>query len=159
MLSTTINMHRDILIKIKEAAIRLDKSQRDIIVLLLMRIMRDHCKIMNEFTAVKYQPNDIREKWHCFHIKFKHDEYEYFIDLRKVCKCSVSLCIAIAVERYIDELTQKIKIGVDNYTRFSNYVLRHKVIEGVYCWYLYWGFPEKYLKRINIKKNRTKNKK
>ena len=149
MLATTVNLHRDVLARITKVAIRTNKSRRDIIVMLLMRLMRDHHAIYRGFTTVKYQQDDGRNKWHCFHIRFRHDEYEYFTDLRKLCKCSVSLCIALAVDRYLDELTIKFKKKiVDKYQRLCNYVLRREIIEGVICLHLYWGYPGKHMKKL-----------
>ncbi len=148
MLATTFNVHCDILAKITGAAVRLNKTRRDIIVFLLMRIMEDHDGLIRGFTTVKYQHDDERISWHCFHIRLKHDEYEYFVDLRKVCKCSISLLIAIAVDRYIDELAKCIKKVVDNYPLFSNYVSHLEVIDGIFCLHFFWGFPEAYLKTL-----------
>ena len=148
MLATTVNLHRDVLARITKVAIRKNKSRRDIIVMLLMRLMRDRHMAPRGFTTVKYQPDDDRKNWRCFHIRFRHDEYEYFTDLRKFIKCSVSLCIALAVDRYLDELTCKFKKKfVDKYMRFCNYVLRREIIEGIICWNLYWGFPGEHIKK------------
>ena len=152
MLSTTINIKKEIFIKITKTAIFLKKSRCEIITLLLMRVMRDHQKIMNEFVTVKYQPDADKKKWHCFHIRFKHDEYEFFIDLRKVCKCSVSLLVAIAVDRYIDELIKNFQKGVDNNTLFSNYIFRRIIVEGIYCWHFYWGYPTEHIKTLRLQK-------
>ena len=150
MLATTLNVHRDVFGKIAEVADRHKKSLREIIVLLLMRIMYDHVSLMRGFTTVKYQPDDDRENWHCFHIRLKHDEYEYFIDLRKICKRSISSLIAIAIDRYFDELTSAPIKVVDNYTQFNNYVLRREVVDGIITWLLYWGYPERHLRTLRL---------
>ncbi len=147
MASTSINMHRNVFQIITDTAERLGKSRRDIVVYLLMRIMRDHDDLRGEFKMVRYQKKDKKENWHCFKIRFKQDEYEFFIDLRKVCKCSVSLLVARAVERYVEELINK-KAGkkiVGNYVLFKHYTLRRVIVEGIICWQLYWGFPKKHL--------------
>lgn len=148
MLATTFNIHSNILQKITEAANRLNTSQRDIIVLLLMKIMADHDRLIRGTSMVKYQHDDEGKKWHCFHIRLKNDEYEYFIDLRKVCKCSISLLIAIAVERYFEELMVCTKKHVDNYQLFNSYVFRRVVMDGIISWHMYWGYPEKELKAL-----------
>ena len=150
MLATTLNVHHDVLAKITEIAVRHEKTLREIIVLLLKRIMDDHVGLMRGFTTVRYQSDDDRKNWHCFHIRFKHDEYEYFNDLRKVCKRSISLLISIAIDRYYDELTSAPINVVDNYTQFNNYVLRREVVGGIITWLLYWGYPERHLRTLRL---------
>ena len=154
MVATTFNVHVDTFEKIISIAGHLEKSQRDIIMMLLMRIMNDHNEWMGGFTAVKYQPDEDPEKWNCFHFRFKPDEYEFCVDLRKLCKCSVSLLIALAAERYYEELLDIRENFVDKYPKFSDYVLHCELIDDVICWHLYWGYPEKHLKNLLPIENR-----
>jgi hypothetical protein len=150
MAMTTLNLHKKIMKEVNETAIRFGKSRRDIIVLLLMGIMRNHEKVLGGFTSVKYQPDDDSKNWHCFHINFKPDEYEYFNDLRKVCKCSVSLLVALAADLYIDEMVKRPKKNIDSYLYYQNYVIRRDKVDGIYCWHLYWGFPKKHLNSLRL---------
>ena len=119
-----------------------------------MRLMRDldHAKGDFDFTTVKYQSDDMPENWHCFHVRFKPDEYEFFIDLGKVCKCSVSLLVALAVDRYTDELIKEkaVKKDVDNYILFKHYLLNKVIVDGIICWQMYWGIPINHLKTQRI---------
>ena len=148
MLATTLNMHCDILEQITKASKELGKSRRYIIILLLKRIMRDHQGLMRGFTTIKYQPDDDRENWHCFHIRFKQDEYEFFSDLRKFCKYSVSFLVAMAVDKHLDQILADKIDNVDNYANFNNYVLHQEIIGGIISTYLFWGYPEEHLKTI-----------
>ena len=147
---TTLNIHPEIFKKISGAADKLQKSRRALIVSLLMRLMKDNNRFMGGFKTVKYQPDNKIGKWHCYHISFKQDEYEFFLDLRKLCKCSVSFLLAIAVDCYLDECSQKIKKNMDKYPIFNNYVLRQDVLNGIICWHTYWGFPKRHLQTIRI---------
>ncbi len=100
---------------------------------------------------VKYQPDDVKKNWHCFHIRFREDEYEFFTDLRNVCKYSVSYLLAKAVALYLDEIGDiDGEKSVDNYRLFRNYVLHHEVVEGIISLHSYWGYPEKHLKTLNL---------
>ena len=150
MLVTTLNIHTDVFFKLTQASIILKKSRRDIIVILLMRIMRDIHKFRRGFATVKYQPDDLKEKWHCFPIKFKFDENEFWTDLRKVSKYSVSYLLAIAVDNYLDELMLGNKKNIYNYIYFKNYVLYREVIDGIICWQSYWGFPLEHLRTLRL---------
>jgi hypothetical protein len=150
MIETTINIHHDNFAKISDASMRTGKSHRNIIVALLMLIMADCGAFQREFTAVKYQEDDPAGEWHHFHIKYRVDENEFVTDLRKFCKFSVSLFLAIAVQKYITLLigdTKKSKI-MNNYPRFCNYVLHRELIDGVISWHSYWGFPHEHLKTL-----------
>lgn len=152
MTNTTINIRLDILEKITDAAEKLNTSRRAIIVKLLLRSMNDIHKFHRGFTTVKYQPDEEKEKWHCFSIRFKPDEIEFWCDLRKIGKYSISYLVAIAVEKYLDEIIKKFVKVAYNYARHSNYVLYREVVEGVICWQCYWGLPMERLKTLNIEK-------
>ena len=100
---------------------------------------------------MKYQPDDVKKNWHCFHIRFREDENEFMVDLRKVCKFSVSYLLAKAVDLYLDKLWEEdVEKSVDNYRPFNNYVLHHEVVEGIISLHLYWGYPEKHLKTLRL---------
>ncbi len=150
MAVTMLNIHNELYGQITKIALQHNKPRREIIVRLLMRVMGDHLKLMGGISAVKYQPDDDEQNWHPFHIALKPDEYEFFIDLRKVCKCSVSLLLAIAVRRYGHELTKSNEKIIDNYPYFQNYVLRRNVVDGIYCWHFYWGLPKTHLCSLKL---------
>jgi hypothetical protein len=141
MIATTINMHLDTLYVIAGVASKLKTTKRDIVVRLLMRIMQDIVMYPVRFSAVRYQADDRKRRWHCFSIKFRPDENEFFTDLRKLCKCSVSCLVAIAAEKYLDEILAASGKKVHNKVRFSNYVIRRIFAGGLICWQLYWGYP------------------
>lgn len=80
------------------------------------------------------------------HLRLRCDEYEFFIDMRKVCKMSVSFLVAYAVEHFLDELMQKLIMNPDNY-RYHNYAMTKVYAGDVICWILYWGIPKKLIKK------------
>jgi hypothetical protein len=87
---------------------------------------------------VKYQERQRPEEWLTFHLQVREDEYEYLLDLRKLCKMSVSLLLAYAVRKYLGRVLET--IGTDNY-QFKNYLIIRDIFNGVICWRLFWGFP------------------
>jgi hypothetical protein len=143
MIATTINIHISTMTALSRAAIKLNVTRREIIVRLLMRVMRDCDDYRREFSTVRYQSDDRERRWHCFSIKFKNDENEFFTDLRKLCKCSISLLVAIAVKRYLKQMIVEIEKGVHKYAPFRYYLLQQVVVNGIICWQLYWGNPRK----------------
>ena len=63
------------------------------------------------------------------------EECEYFLDLRKLLKLSVSLILVYAVEKFLDKLLKK--NSTDN-NRFRNYVFIKDVIDDIICWKFIW---------------------
>jgi hypothetical protein len=143
MFASSINMHQDTLARLSYAAVKLNTSRREVIVRLLMRVMRDIDAFRRGPGTVCYQPDDREGRWHCFAVKFKTDENEFFADLRKLCKCSVSFLVAIAVEKYLDDMLEENRKGIYDYTGFSGYQILKELSCGILCWRHYWGNPGK----------------
>ena len=104
-------------------------------------------KLFGYYSQIRYQKNDRDETWHKFHICFNTYQYEYCLDMRKLYKMSISFILAYAIENYLNELCDlltccKDKKYTDNYL-YKNYILTNNTIDGVICWQLYWGFPQK----------------
>ncbi len=137
-METTLNIHTDIFEKIDHAATASRISRSDIIVLLLKKVM-DNIKNPDGLgRMVQYQKKSRPEEWRTFHVSLRMDDYEYFLDLRKLLKMSVSLILAYAVKRYLKQLMKK--IDTDNY-QYKHYILAKIVIDGIICWKLIWGYP------------------
>jgi hypothetical protein len=140
MLRTSINMRHDVFLKIGLAAVRLGRTRREVVLMLLSRIMRDIDRFQGGFTLVKYQPRDPMKKWHCVPISLRKNENEFVTDFRKLGKCSVSYLVAIATERYLEEL-QNDGDNRHNYAEFIHYAIGQRLEGGIICWELYWGDP------------------
>jgi len=138
-LTTSINMHCKTRYSVIRAARILDMSQRDVVVLLLKRAMRDIDATQGGFSTVKYQQHRPREEWHCFCIQYHQDEYEFFNDLRRLCKRSVSRLLAIAVKKYLDELLGFSRKSIINYLGYLGYSVGKSIVKGIICWHFYWG--------------------
>ena len=95
--------------------------------------------------SIKYQKSDAKVNWHKFHILLDADEYEFFLDLRKFFKRSVSAIVSYAVKKYYKEMI-KFK-NTDNYL-FKNYVIIKKIIDSVVTWKICWGYTEKMMEAI-----------
>lgn len=137
-METTLYIHRAILEKITYAAHARRISRSDLIRTLIKIILDKHALYqLNMGKLVRYQEKCNPEEWHRFHIILREDEYEYYLDLRKFLKMSLSCILALAVNRYID--TMHDEYFTDN-NRFINYVIVKKVARSLICWKLYWGY-------------------
>jgi len=108
--------------------------------------MKKHDKFLKIKGPVEYQEKIGADKWHRMHVVLLPHEYEFFCDMRKFCKMSVSLLAAIAIDSFLDEIIEEHvqrdanKKETDNYL-FHCYIIVKEVIKGNICWKLYWGYP------------------
>ena len=145
-IETTVYIKIDILDRLLEASAVTGESKRNIISTLMRRLSEDYEKLAVPWKRIRYQKRDKKNKWKRLHATLLPDEYEFFQDLRKACKSSVSRLVTFAVEKYLDEIVAEFIKGTDNY-RYSNYTISYFKNKGVVCLIHYWGIPEKPLSR------------
>lgn len=116
-------------------------SRIKIISSLLRRLADDKAIIPEPWKRIQYQKRHPKNEWRRFHLYLREDEYEFFLDLRKFFKRSVSCLIAYAIDYYYDDINKIGREPCDNYP-YKNYILSRMVIEKITCWILYWGVPE-----------------
>ncbi|MBP7738700.1 MAG: hypothetical protein KA369_22180 [Spirochaetes bacterium] len=146
-METTLNIHVDIFRLINSAAKARGISRSDLIVTLLKKVMDDIANPSRLGKLVQYQEKSMPCEWRTFHVSLREDDYEYFLDLRKLLKMSVSLILAYAVKKYLKRIMNK--NITDNYL-FKNYVLAKMVIDNIVCWKLIWGYPPDITKFITF---------
>lgn len=137
-MKTTLNVHKDILRMITLAALKQGVSRTDLIIYLLKSVMKDISGPCNFGCLVRYQKRSNPEEWHTFHIKLRIDDYEYFLDLRKLLKMSVSRILATAARRYLQTINKR---HINDNNQFKNYVIIKELIDNSICWKLVWGYP------------------
>ncbi|MCP4134380.1 MAG: hypothetical protein GY754_25630 [bacterium] len=146
IIQTTINFRVPVLDLVNDAAASLGISRSRVIIKLLKMVMNEKDFPVEMGRAVLYQCDDPDpDNWHKFHISFQEDEFEFFLDLRKLMKRSVSAIVAYAVEEYLNiilGLTPEDPGRTDNYL-FRHYVISPSEVHGVISWQLFWGLPEK----------------
>ena len=146
IIETTVYIHKNTLVMLNRGAAVTGRARTFIIKLLMQRLMRDNHKMLQSHSRVKYQARADKEEWHRLHMVMNEYEYEYYLDMRKFFKMSVSYIFAFAVRRYLDEVMNELINGniiTDNY-RFRNYIFIKKIIDDVICWQIYWGVPHKH---------------
>ena len=146
MIETTLNIHIDTLGMINKISSVRKISRNKVIKSLLKKFMSKELNSFSFNKCVKYQDSDSKENWHKFHIILDTDEYEFFIDLRKFFKKSVSAIVAYAVKKYFKDM---IKLNNTDKYLFKNYVIIKETINNVITWKIYWGYPEKMEKILN----------
>ncbi|MBN1496132.1 MAG: hypothetical protein JXA07_05145 [Spirochaetes bacterium] len=142
-IQTTINVNNRVLDKINYASNILKISRTDVIRILLKRFLDDRNKVRICESPVKYQPRDDNVDWSTFHLCLRQDEYELYLDLKKVYKMSVSFIVAYAVKKYLFKIIQLLENATDetitdNYL-FHNYLFCFQETNGVKILKIYWG--------------------
>ena len=138
-IQTTMNIHKNNLSLLTTASYTLEKSRSEIIIMLLKKMMNDNNLQKQNNRSVKYQASEKKVLWHKFHISLKSNDYEFFLDLRKIFKMSVSKILAYAVNKYLDSIINT--TDSDNYTPI-NYIISKNMVDGVIFWQLFWGIPK-----------------
>jgi hypothetical protein len=147
LMETTLNIHTDILEQIAKAAQSNHISRSEMILFLIKKVARDISNPGRIGRLVQYQDKARPEDWRVFHVKVREDMYEYWLDLRKLLKMSVSLILAHAVKRYLDK---PMKVDRTDNNLCKNYIILKEVIDSVIIWKFVWGFPPNLKKLFNI---------
>jgi hypothetical protein len=144
LIKTTLNIEVLSLRLITRAAKRAGVSRSGIIISLLKKVMDDTEAGVKCGKRIRYQKRRDAGEWNICHLVLRPDEYEYFLDLRKLLKMSLSHILARAIKKFLNTKNKMnptpTSILKDNYL-YKNYVLGREVVDGLICWKLIWGFP------------------
>lgn len=144
IIETTIHVHKSTLTVLDKISETNRRSRTFMIKLLMQRMMRDNKKMIKSYSRIKYQKRDCKDNWHRIHLGMSEYEYEYYLDMRKFYKMSVSFILAYAVRKYINEIANELLNGnknTDNYL-YRNYIFLRTTMNKTICWQIYWGIPQ-----------------
>ncbi|MBN1534208.1 MAG: hypothetical protein JXA20_16165 [Spirochaetes bacterium] len=130
-------MSKSTLLKLDSLAQERGNSRSVIITALLKCAMKDTNKFTQYNRRIQYQKRRDKNEWVQIHVYIHTREYEYFLDMRRLFKRSVSLMISIAIDVYSNEI---LKRDPDN-NLFKHHIIIQEQIDGVIYWRIYWGFP------------------
>ena len=142
-IESTLNVHKSIMEKLERGAEISGIPRAFIIQKLMQRLMKDNRNTIKSNSRIKYQQRDVKANWRILHIVVNEYEYEYYLDMRKFYKMSVSFLLACAVRRYLNEIINELfdkNINSDNYF-YRNYTITNKMVHGIVCWQIYWWIP------------------
>jgi len=145
-MESTLNIRADILEQIARAANSNGISRSEMIAHLIQQVTADIADPEHIGRMVRYQGRRRPTEWRVFHVQVREDMYEYWLDLRKLLKMSVSLILANAVKRYLDK-PMNIN-STDNYL-CKHYIIMKEVIDSVIVWKFIWGYPPSLGKLLN----------
>ncbi len=140
-IDTTLNIKKNILEGIDEAASECGISRSRFISLLIIKFLREKSVEGNHQTRVKYQKRNKTAIWKRPHVLFDYDLYEKCIDIRKLCKLSVSHVVFTAYGLFLHTVIHEQKKGGDTVRPFRQYICIWREYDGVFCFSVFWDFP------------------
>ena len=133
LIHTSLSIKDSHLNNIKMQAEILDISVNDLIVLLLRRAIRDKGinKIQSQNYLIKYQKRT--KNYSIVNIYLSQRDYESVITARRFFKLSVSWILAYALENFLFEVINKVKLSLTNTRQIlNNYLNNHSYLVKIY---------------------------
>lgn len=134
MLNTTIYLRHDLRVRLNEIGNDVGVKPAVIIKKALKKYTHKLCKKSFVYRLIQYQEKN--RGYSRFHISWTPVENEKLCDLKRVCKFSVSLMVALALEYYFSPTEDEGE--VDNYQN-NDYTFVSKKEENVISYHFYWG--------------------
>ena len=142
MIKSSVNINIEKLSLLENFSEDNELSVNEIISLLLRKIMEDGKYSAKKFGAVKYQDIDPDKNWEILTVYFEDVDYEFFTDMRKFFKESVSLILSKAIDLFLDTILSEVEELLLNYAN-SDWDIRRDDVEIGVIWSVYWIKPEK----------------
>lgn len=136
-----MNINTVVLERITNVARARGVSRSKMICMLLKRALDNAPLMVRTGRLVQYQARRMPEEWHTIHVSLDEVDNEYFQDLRKLSKMSLSLLLAYAVLKYLKVIMRN--KDTDN-NRYLNYSLINESIDSTITWRLIWGLPPRH---------------
>ena len=133
MIETTLYIGKKTWEHIEIIARRTGKTKQAIVIWALHRFSIDSDSQSFSWSRIKYQQRSPHASWSQIHLRLTPSDYEFFLDIRKIFKSSVSRLVAMAVKKYIREIIRNKRMMSNNYG-IKNYVFSRINIYGVRTW-------------------------
>jgi len=145
-IATTLHIRCDLLEKVNAASKKMNISRSGLVSILLLKYMETNRAGMKSFASVAYQERQDDSSFTTKSLCLREDVYEKWCDVRKAFKFSASYIIAMAIEKYLDEIVHGQKIP---YNYFSMYITNTTYHDNVCIIQTLWGVAgEKILAEI-----------
>ncbi len=137
MIKSSVNINTEKLSRLETFSEVNDLSVNEIVSLLLRKILKDGNNVAIKFSAVKYQDIDPDKNWDTLTVYFDDVDYEFFTDMRKFYKFSVSFLLAKAIDLFLDTILSEIEEILLNYVDSDWDISRDDVKVGA-VWTILW---------------------
>ena len=104
MTETTVNMKIEYLARVRQASIRCNVPLYRIVEKILQKMVAAVRYSRRIGTPALYQERCRETDWGCFHLYIPEALFEQCLDLRKLCKRSLSRLFAEGIDAYLDDV-------------------------------------------------------
>ncbi len=149
-IKTTCVICEEVFALLAEAEEKTGRTMIDLVIAAMRMMLRNHKQYDRTHGRIEYQKRfDVdtgkRIVKHRMKLNILEREYDYFQDMRKIFRRSISLVMAIAVRTYLSEIVERIlnkkyDEDADNYP-FQNYAILDNCIDGITTFRIWWGLP------------------
>ncbi len=150
-IDTTYVMCEDVIALLAEAEEKTKRPKEELLVLAMRMMLKDSEAYFRTDGRIEYQKridNDTGKKIKKHRVKMKVNfrEYDYYQDMRRIFRRSISLVMAIAVRTYIAIIVEAIvnktekTVLADTYP-FENYAIFINRICYAQTFRIWWGVP------------------
>ncbi len=146
MIKSSVNINIGKLSLLENFSEANELSVNEVVALLLRKIMKDGNYSARKFRAVKYQEIDPDKNWDTLTVYFEDVDYEFFTDMRKFFKESVSLLLAKAIDLFLDTILSEVEGILRNYAE-SDWDIRRDDVETGAIWSIFWIKPAKHIRK------------
>ncbi len=151
-IDTTYVMCEDVIALLDEAEETTKKPREELLVIAMRMMLKDYEVYLRMDGRIEYQKRvdeETGEKIKKHRVKMKPTirEYDYYQDMRKLFRRSISLVMAIAVRTYLATIVEAIvsktadTVLADTYP-FENYAIFWKRLGHAPTFRIWWGLPE-----------------
>jgi len=137
MIKSSVNINIGKLSLLENFSEANELSVNEVVALLLRKIMKDGNYSARKFRAVKYQEIDPDKNWDTLTVYFEDVDYEFFTDMRKFFKESVSLLLAKAIDLFLDTILSEVEEILRNYAD-SDWDIRRDDVKTGAIWIISW---------------------
>ncbi len=151
-IDTTYVMCEDVIALLDEAEEKTKRQKEELLVLAMRMMLKDSENYYRPDGRIEYQKRidtETGEKItkHRVKMRLTHREYDYYQDMRKIFRRSISLVMAIAVRNYLAIIVEAIvnktakTVLADTY-QFENYAIFINRICYAPSFRIWWGLPK-----------------
>ncbi len=152
-INTTYVMCDEVIALLTEAEEKTKWPREKLLLLAMRKMMKDYEVYERADGRIEYQKRFDEKSGHRINkqrvkMRVHSFDYNYYQDMRRIFRRSISLVMAIAVRTYLETIVEAIlsktndTVLADTYP-FQNYAIMGKCIENIPTWRIWWGVPEK----------------
>lgn len=138
---TTINISKEVYQKISEAAAKYHISRSRLITMLIEYLVSREKIPASTRGTVQYQQRQAKDQWKTLHVVLPAHVHDFFDDVRKLWKMSLSYLVAMVAEKFLTQMDELLKnASADKYWHGCHTII-HFIKNELHYILCCWGIP------------------